>query len=309
MNVTNFGRILDAIKKSPLQKKKMEKYLATRDKVFFDEAEEFSGKYISYLESENIPIEYAVEAYQKLCNDMMKCQVYFMKTGKYPTSSSEEANENIYSNEAVMKLYMIGLAISQFFWATHYEMYSCLIGSIRKNSPNIKSYLEIGPGHGLFLNKAIELIEPGSKITAVDISSTSMAITKSIITYFKPENTNVNYHIIDMLKLNLDEKYDFITMGEVLEHVNFPETLLLKLRDLMNKNARTFVSTCVNCPAIDHVYHFKTVDEIREMFHKCGLIIEEERVAAVEDLPFEEIMKRKITINYCAILKRSDEQI
>ena len=204
---------------------------------------------------------------------------------------------------------MIGLAISQFFWATHYEMYSCLIGSIRKNSPNIKSYLEIGPGHGLFLNKAIELIDPGSKITAVDISGTSMAITKSIITYFKPENTNVNYHTIDMLKLNLDEKYDFITMGEVLEHVNFPETLLLKLRDLMNKNARTFVSTCVNCPAIDHVYHFKTVDEIREMFHKCGLIIEEERVAAVEDLPFEEIMERKITINYCAILKRSDEQI
>jgi SAM-dependent methyltransferase len=309
MNLTNFGRILDAIKKSPLQKKKMEKYLSTRDEVFFDEAEEFSGKYISYLESENIPIEYAVEAYQKLCNDMMKCQVYFMKTGKYPTSSSEEANQNIYSNEAVMKLYMIGLAISQFFWATHYEMYSCLIGSIRKNSPNIKSYLEIGPGHGLFLNKAIELIGPGSKITAVDISSTSMAITKSIITYFKPDNTNVNYHTIDMLKLNLDEKYDFITMGEVLEHVNFPETLLLKLRDLMNKNARTFVSTCVNCPAIDHVYHFKTVDEIREMFYKCGLIIEEERVAAVEDLPFEEIMKRKITINYCAILKRSDEQI
>jgi 2-polyprenyl-3-methyl-5-hydroxy-6-metoxy-1,4-benzoquinol methylase len=309
MNLTNFGRILDAIKKSPLQKKKMEKYLSTRDEVFFDEAEEFSGKYISYLESENIPIEYAVEAYQKLCNDMMKCQVYFMKTGKYPTSSSEEANQNIYSNEAVMKLYMIGLAISQFFWATHYEMYSCLIGSIRKNSSNIKSYLEIGPGHGLFLNKAIELIGPGSKITAVDISSTSMAITKSIITYFKPDNTNVNYHTIDMLKLNLDEKYDFITMGEVLEHVNFPETLLLKLRDLMNKNARTFVSTCVNCPAIDHVYHFKTVDEIREMFYKCGLIIEEERVAAVEDLPFEEIMKRKITINYCAILKRSDEQI
>jgi 2-polyprenyl-3-methyl-5-hydroxy-6-metoxy-1,4-benzoquinol methylase len=307
MNTPNFERIVSAIKKSPFQKKKLEHYLSTRSEVFFKEAEEFAIQYISYLDSESIPVEYAVEAYQKLCNDMMKCQIYFMKNHKYPTVTSEEANQNIYSNESVMKLYMIGLAISQFLWESHFEIYSCLIGAIRKRSPYIKSYLEIGPGHGLFLNKAIEIIDDKSKITAVDISSTSMAITKSIIKYFKPGHTNIAYHTIDMLELNLEEKYDFISMGEVLEHVNFPEKLLLKLRNLMSNDARTFVSTCVNCPAIDHVYHFKTVDEIRDMFDKCGLFIEEERVVPVENLPFDEIMKRKITINYCAILKKKDE--
>lgn len=200
-----------------------------------------------------------MEAYQRLCNDMMKCQIYFMKYDKYPTQSSEEANLNIYSNEAVMKLYMIGLAISQFLWESHYIIYSCLISSIKKYSPNIRTYLEIGPSHGLFLNKAIELIDPNSKITTVDISSTSMSITKSIIKYFKPSNTNITYHTIDMLELSLHDKYDFISMGEVLEHVNFPEKLLLKLQNLMSDNGRPFVSTCVNCPAIDHVFHFKTV--------------------------------------------------
>jgi len=247
-----------------------------------------------------------VEAYQKLCNDMMKCQIFFMKTGKYSMISADasEANKNIYENESVMKLYMIGLALSQFLWSSHYDMYTCLIQSIKQNSKDIKSYLEIGPGHGLFMNKAIELIDGKSTITAVDISSTSIAITKSILNYLKPGSQNIIYHTIDMLKLNLDEKYDYITMGEVLEHVNFPETLLLKLRDLLNDNGRAFVSTCVNCPAIDHVYHFKTIGEIREMFSKCGLGIIEERVLPVEDLPFEEIMERKITVNYCAILKK-----
>lgn len=303
----HFNQILQLIyKKSPLQKKKIEKYISTRNSSFFQEAEEFSKQYMGYLSAQNIPLEYAIDAYQKMCNDMMKSQIYFMNNDKYPIASAELANETVYSNEIVMKLYMIGLAISQFLWSTHYDMYSCLIKSFKKYSGSIKSYLEIGPGHGLFLYKAVELLNSDVKFTAVDISNTSIDITKSMLSFFKPNCNNINYHVTDMLNLTLEEKYDYITMGEVIEHVNFPETLLNKLHDLLNNNGRAFVSTCVNCPAIDHVYHFKTVDEIREMFYRCKFIIEEEIIAPVEDLPFEEIMKRKITINYCAILKKDE---
>src|SRR5260221_4447540 len=265
MNTPSFDRIVNAIKTSPLQKKKLEKYLLTRDDWFFKQAEEFSIQYIGYLESESIPVEYAIEAYQKLCNDMMKCQIYFMKTGKYPANSSEEANENIYANETIMKLYMVGLAMSQFLWSSHYELYSCLIKSLTKYSKNIRAYLEIGPGHGVFLNKAVELIGVESKITVVDISSTSISITKSILNYFKQKNKNINYYNTVIIYLKLHVTYNFLTMGEVLEHVNFPEKLLLKLRDLLTERGRAFVSTCVNCPAIDHVYHFKSVGEIRDL--------------------------------------------
>jgi len=174
---------------------------------------------------------------------------------------------------------------------------------LKKYGNDIHTYLEIGPGHGLFLNKALETINSEANFTAVDISETSIAITKSILAYLKPGSRNIAFYTKDMLELSLDEKYDFITMGEVLEHVNFPDKLLTKLRDLLSDNGKAFVSTCVNCPALDHVYHFKTVDEIRDMFDKCGLHIIEEKVLPVEDLPFEEIMEKKITVNYCAILK------
>lgn len=304
MNYPNFTRFTDAVKKSPFQKKKLEKYLSTRNDHYFEQAEEFAGLYSGYLQSQNIELEYAVQAYQKLCNDMMKCQIFFMKTGKYSMMSSdaEEADTNIYKNEEVMRLYMIGLALSQFLWSSHYEIYMCLLDAMKQHASKTKNYLEIGPGHGLFFNKALEIIDPSAKATAVDISETSIKITKSIIDYFKPYSKNVVYHNTDMLKLDLPYTFDFITMGEVLEHVNFPEVLLSKLRDLLSPDGRAFVSTCVNCPAIDHVYHFKTIDEIREMFIKCGLDIVEERIAPVEDLPFKEIMEKKITVNYCAIL-------
>ena len=44
-----------------------------------------------------------------------------------------------------------------------------------------------------------------------------------------------------MLNISIDEKFDFITMGEVLEHVNFPQKLLLKLNSLLSKKGSAFI--------------------------------------------------------------------
>ena len=97
----------------------------------------------------------------------------------------------------------------------------------------------------------------------------------------------------------------FITMGEVLEHVNFPQKLLLKLKSLLSKSGYAFISTCVNCPTIDHVYHYRSVSEIQEMVQEAGLIINNEKILPVENLPIEEIIARKITINYSAIISNN----
>ncbi len=163
--------------------------------------------------------------------------------------------------------------------------------------------MEIGPGHGLFLKDAYQIM--GSKVDfiAIDISKISMGITKSILKYLVPENT-IKYVTLDMLNYNVEEKFDFITMGEVLEHVDFPNELLTKFNNLLSDNGSGFISTCVNCPTIDHVCHFKCVDEIREMLIKNNLVIKDELILPVEDLPMEEIIAKKITINYCAIVMR-----
>ena len=55
---------------------------------------------------------------------------------------------------------------------------------------------------------------------------------------------------------------------------------------------------------IDHLYHFKTVNEIREMLNKCGLDVISEKVLPVENLPMLEIVDKKITINYSAIVNK-----
>jgi 2-polyprenyl-3-methyl-5-hydroxy-6-metoxy-1,4-benzoquinol methylase len=301
----SFSSIVDmVISRSSFQKKKILHDLANRDTAFFTDANTFATSYSEYLDSQDIPIEYAVEAYLEMCRNMMKCQIAFMKTGRYTVSDHGKAFDEVYSNPNRMTSYMIGLAISQFLWRTHYEMYCCLRAAIKRYCPTAGSYLEVGPGHGLFMKEAVSSLPSYADIVAVDISPVSMSITKSIMEYFLPKSERICYQTSDMLLMDSVYLYDFITMGEVLEHVDFPDKLLQKLNTLLSANGRAFVSTCVNAPAIDHVYHFKYVHEIRSLISDCGFLIEEERVLPVENLPMDKVVRDKIAINYCAILKK-----
>jgi hypothetical protein len=61
----------------------------------------------------------------------------------------------------------------------------------------------------------------------------------------------------------------------------------------------------VNCPAIDHVYHFHTVDEIRQLIAAVGLSIRREFAQAAEPIPPERWEEALVPVNYCAILAPS----
>jgi len=304
METPCFNDIVERVyAKAPLNKKKLVKYLSTRDEIFLGEAEEFAVKYKSYLERFDIPLDYAVDAYLEMNKNMMVSQIEFMKTGHYPMRLQTDAFDQVYSNEKAMRSYMIGLAISQFLWPTHFEMFQFHNTSVVKYKDSISNYLEIGPGHGLFLNRVLDHLQKDVRLVAIDISPVSMEITKSIISFFRTAQANIEYLVQDFLEFDSEETFDFITMGEVLEHVNEPEKMLHKLHKLLSENGRAFVSTCANAPSIDHVYHFKFVEEIQQIFECCGFSIEEEAILPVEDLPYNEIVEKKITINYCALLK------
>ena len=301
-----FYKIVDAvIAKSPFQKKKLYQYLSEMNKEFFVHAEEFAIDYGNYLASQGIDFDYAVNSYLDMCKSMLKCQIEFMKTGRYSSNDHNQAFVEVYSNLDFMKSYMIALALSQFLWGTHYRIYSDFERSIIKNANNIGSYLEIGPGHGLYLRKAIQYLKPDTVIHAVDISTVSIGITKSIISYFYPNISNVTFWTGDLLAYDASLRFDFITMGEVLEHVNDPHQLLAKLMTLLSDSGQAFLTTSINSPAVDHVYHFKSVEDVREMICDSGLEIISELVLPVEDLPMEEIIERRITINYATLVKKA----
>jgi hypothetical protein len=90
----------------------LEKYLSSQNDALFTEAERFPDDYAGYLKNQGLNIEHAILAYLWLCNEMLKAQIHFMKTGTYPCDTPNKVINQLYEDEREMKTYMIGLALS-----------------------------------------------------------------------------------------------------------------------------------------------------------------------------------------------------
>ena len=291
-------------KKSTFQKKKINSFHKHLNKKDFNEIEFYLKLYKKFLFINKLSLKNGVSSYHEMCTDMFNCHIKFLRSGRYPVQSLNEAKKNVYFNSIKMKSYMVGLAISQFFWETHYRMFKHLQKMILSRK-NAKSYLEIGPGHGLFSYFSLGILKSLSNYTAIDISKTSLNLTKNFLKFISKTNLNKISHFInnDFLKLKEKNKYDLIVCGEVLEHVSDPIRLLKKINASLEKNGRVFISTCVNCPAIDHVNEFFNIDEIEILFKKANFKVISRKILPVEKVSYRKALQKKITVNYSAILE------
>jgi 2-polyprenyl-3-methyl-5-hydroxy-6-metoxy-1,4-benzoquinol methylase len=284
---------------NPMHGKKLRKNIDFFDDRYHEMADEFFEKYLHILQSENKPLDYPIDCYLQMIADVNSETVEFMRTGKYTSSTFEEVNKRVYARPETMEYYMHGLIMSQFLWKHHYQMFDYFITRLPGYRNVVKSYLEVGVGHGFYLSKALEILDAGTSLTAVDISETSIELAKSFI-----NDSRIQYHLKDIFTFNKDQKYDFITLGEVLEHVEDPLKLLLKLNELLSEEGTLFFTTPTNAPAIDHIYLFNSVDEIRELTERAGFQIESEAAFLSEDVSPEKAAKFKIAILYGAFLKK-----
>ncbi|OFX67890.1 MAG: hypothetical protein A2X12_07335 [Bacteroidetes bacterium GWE2_29_8] len=285
--------------KSPIHAKKLKKNMKHYNDVYFQRSDDFIIKYLKFLNTLGKDIDYSIDCYLKMLDDIIAEDTYFKKFGKYSSSSFEEVNNRVYGNPNIMEYYMHGLLISQFLWKQHYQIYNYFIENIKEYSNSTNSYLEIGAGHGLYLSEAVKILDKNAIIDVVDISESSINLAKNLI-----NNDRINFTLANIFDFNSNKKYDFITMGEVLEHVENPLSLLLKLNELLNKNGTLYITAPTNAPTIDHIYLFKNINEIKSLLNKAGFKIEKDIYFYAEDLPEEMAEKMEIALMYGAFLKK-----
>ena len=290
-----FRKLVNLISQEhPLQAKSLADFLQTRGTAFFAEAD----AKIQLIERLVEPAEIA-NSFIKMSKDFLREEIRFRKTLEYRVKNATEANSSVYQNPAVMMYYMAGLYASYFLWPNHALIYDFFKSNI---SGPIDTILEIAPGHGLFtLFMASQF--PDAKYSAVDISPTSLQLTESVYKQSTDSFLETKFFCSDFLEFSTEEKFDFIVMGEILEHVDNPLSFLTKVSSLLSVNGRVFISTCTDSPSIDHVYHFKTVDEIRRLIESAKLNIDYEKLIPYKSLSIEESEIGRHTINYCAIAK------
>jgi 2-polyprenyl-3-methyl-5-hydroxy-6-metoxy-1,4-benzoquinol methylase len=290
---------------NPTQQKKVEAFFA-RTPEARTELGEFLSMYQPLWKKPAIGgLQGLAQSYVRLLGEVMMCRMDFMRTGTYGAHSQSDAAERVYNNAEQMVPYMLGLAVSQYLWHSHYQLFRFFKHCVELQNPSSR-FLEVGCGHGIFLNYMASKVAPDAVLDVVDISAVSIALSKELINATNPAVARrVRFTESDVAVYHTEKPYDFIAMGEVLEHVESPHSILQALKKLMAKDGSLYVTTCANCPAIDHIYHFHTIEEIRVMIRECGFKIIEEVVAPSEDKPLEYHEKHKLDILYGALLKQA----
>ncbi len=131
----------------------------------------------------------------------------------------------------------------------------------------------------------------------VDISESSINMAKHFV-----NDKRVNFIHTDVFDFQPKNQYDFITMGEVLEHVEDPVELLLKVKTLLKPSGTLFLTTPTNAPAIDHLYLFRNYQDILAVLQKAGFSVENEIRVYAEDVSDEMAEEFKITMMFGGFL-------
>jgi len=281
--------------------KKLNKVFNSLDETYQIKAEAFFERYKTFAEKEGKDLNYGIDCYLKMIGVMMHEQVEFLRTGEYSCKSFEDANIAVYNNPNVMEYYMHGLLLSQFLWKHHYKLHEYFEETMQKlkASGKIKNYLEIGGGHGLGISQSIKILGHDTGFTCVDISKSSLEIAKSFV-----EDDKVKYVHSDVFEYEPSQKFDMISMGEVLEHVEDPVALLKRLGYLLNDDGLAFITTPTNSPAIDHIYLFRNKNEIIDVINKAGFEVIDEYTIYSEDVSEKKAIKFKVPMMYAGLIKK-----
>ncbi len=284
-------------KKNILHGKKILKLLENADNNYIIKAEAFLNRYEFLLHKNNTSLCYAIDCYLQMLADVNYETVQFIQTGHYSNTTFEDVNKRVYNNPEIMTAYLHGLILRQFLFPQNFKILTFFNKIIKDNRKVISNYLEIGGGHGLFLSDAISVLNHNTQFKLLDISQSALDFSRDFI-----DNEKVTYILSDIFQFKSFELFNFISMGEVLEHVEEPIKLLKTLKHLLHKDGKLFLTTVTNAPAIDHIYLFRNAHEIRDIIYKAGFNIENEICVYSEDMPPEKAEKLQISMMYAALL-------
>ena len=288
--------------KDPAHAARLRTFISQKDLAYLTKATWFFSRYKSYIESKGKNIEYGLDCYLKLCAHMVHERLKFLRSGQYANRSFADVETQIYLNPEAFEYHMHGLAFAQFFWPDQYTRFRFFSDHIKNELISGGRYLEIGGGHALYILEAINQVSKYVDFQLVDISPSSMALAQGIT-----QGLAIDYQVMDIYDFASNVKYDFITIGEVIEHVEAPLPLLIRVRELLAPKGRVFISTPANAPTIDHIFLFNNADEIRAMLAKAGFRILREATQYSTNVSEEKAHKLKVALMYAAFVESSSD--
>jgi 2-polyprenyl-3-methyl-5-hydroxy-6-metoxy-1,4-benzoquinol methylase len=260
--------------------------------------------YLTYCQSVGLSLEYLADCYNTIVGDTFREQMFFQENKRYRWSRFDELAHSVYFDDAYMRKYMYGLAITAFLWPNHVALHDFFIRTFPRGQKG--NYLEIGPGHGYYFMQAARLGN-FERLLGLDISSASVALTRDLVRYFEIEK-KCQAEVVETDFLTFHEEnqeYSCIVMGEVLEHVEDPGRFLSAIARLSGPSTHIFITTCMNAPAVDHISLFRTGKDVEDIIAASGLLMVEACYVPYFGKTLAECEKRAMAVNVGYVLRKA----
>ena len=79
--------------------------------------------YLNYCRSVGLSLEYLADSYNTIVSDTFREQMFFREHKRYRWSRFDELADSVYFDDAYMRKYMYGLAITAFLWPNHVALH------------------------------------------------------------------------------------------------------------------------------------------------------------------------------------------
>jgi ubiquinone/menaquinone biosynthesis C-methylase UbiE len=241
--------------------------------------------------------------YRWMCEEFIKEELFFRREGHYRLSTFKEAYDDVYSKQEYMGRYVRGILISQLIWKPHAQAFDFFRTRYLTSFQDPTNYLEVGPGHGLFLYFASQQ-RNAKYLEAWDISKSSIAATTHSLTTLGVDR-KINLFEHDVMAAPLKPNYfDRASISEVLEHLERPDLALRALHSNLRPGGRIFINVPINSPAPDHIYLWTSIKDFTQFVEAQGFEIEESLSLPVTGYSLDQAIRRNLSISCVLIAKR-----
>lgn len=244
--------------------------------------------------------------YRWACERLLEEELFFRRHGRYRNSSFSEVKSAIYDNPAYMERWVNGLLLSQLLWANHSEMMRFYTAEFLPNNAEPYRHLEIGPGHGLLLHFAA-VDQRCESADGWDVSPTSLSASRDAVRRLTPAR-DVQLHLRDATAVARDYAGAFssLVLSEVLEHLEKPAVIMGAAYQLLRPGGRLFVNVPVNSPAPDHIFLWRTPEDVVEFVAAQGFDVLSTRFAPLTGYTLDQARRHQMTISCGIIARRGD---
>ena len=213
----------------------------------------------------------AIRGYIAFSLDTLEYQEFFEKNGRYRWSTLREIQDRFYENEAhMMKHYLPGMLLSHYLWPHHFKLLSFFRNEVVGALPSAPgTFYDVGIGTGLYSRELLRAF-PQARGKGLDISRYSAAFTRRLLDAYGLAG-RYEISLGDFFSMPPPaEQADLVVSQEVLEHLEDPERFIRILYGLARPGGRAYITAAVNAALSDHIYLFRSPEEVRELLTQAG---------------------------------------